>query len=114
MTFTAKVATRIEEQRAELESWSDVEPQEVSWLWPGRLARGKYCVLMGLPDLGKTTIALDVAARVSVGKAWPDGAACPKGRVLILTAERGGPHPLDRFLSQLRWNPVHDSSCFVC
>ena len=24
--------------------------------------------------------------------------------------ERGGPHPLDRFSSQLRWNPVHDSS----
>ena len=23
---------------------------------------------------------------------------------------RGGPHPLDRFSSQLRWNPVHDSS----
>ena len=28
--------------------------------------------------------------------------------------ERGGPHPLDRFSSQLRWNPIHDSSCFVC
>ena len=27
---------------------------------------------------------------------------------------RGGPHPLDRFSSQLRWNPVHDSSGFVC
>ena len=28
-----------------------------------------------------------------------------------LTREgRGGPHPLDRFSSQLRWNPVHDSS----
>ena len=27
---------------------------------------------------------------------------------------RGGPHPLDRFSSQLRWNPIHDSSCFVC
>ena len=27
---------------------------------------------------------------------------------------RGGPHPLDRVSSQLRWNPVHDSSGFVC
>ncbi len=25
-------------------------------------------------------------------------------------SHRGGPHPLDRFSSQLRWNPVHDSS----
>ena len=32
----------------------------------------------------------------------------------IIRYGRGGPHPLDRFLSQLRWNPVHDSSCFVC
>ena len=29
-------------------------------------------------------------------------------------APRGGPHPLDRVSSQLRWNPVHDSSCLVC
>ena len=29
-------------------------------------------------------------------------------------ARRGGPHPLDRVSSQLRWNPVYDSSCFVC
>ena len=28
----------------------------------------------------------------------------------LLPALRGGPHPLDRFSSQLRWNPVHDSS----
>ena len=28
------------------------------------------------------------------------------------TEGRGGPHPLDRFSSQLRWNPVHDSSGF--
>ena len=29
---------------------------------------------------------------------------------LSRTTFRGGPHPLDRFSSQLRWNPVHDSS----
>ena len=33
-----------------------------------------------------------------------------KGRDLVRQALRGGPHPLDRFSSQLRWNPVHDSS----
>ncbi len=31
-------------------------------------------------------------------------------RRLLRAADRGGPHPLDRFSSQLRWNPVHDSS----
>ena len=34
--------------------------------------------------------------------------------VFCAFANRGGPHPLDRVSSQLRWNPVHDSSCFVC
>ena len=35
-------------------------------------------------------------------------------KVYLGSSNRGGPHPLDRFSSQLRWNPVHDSSCFVC
>ena len=34
--------------------------------------------------------------------------------VIFVHQDRGGPHPLDRFSSQLRWNPVHDSSGFVC
>ena len=66
-----------------------VTPEEVSWLWPGRMARGKYQVLVGDPDLGKTTIALDCAARLSTGGTWPDGTACPQGKTLILTAEDG-------------------------
>ena len=36
------------------------------------------------------------------------------GQEISLPLDRGGPHPLDRFSSQLRWNPIHDSSCFVC
>ena len=44
---------------------------------------------MGLPDLGKTSIALDLIARLSVRKAWPDGAVCPQGRSIIFTAEDG-------------------------
>jgi len=91
--FTADINERLtvmtEERTPIITLLSDVEPQEVSWLWPGRLALGKYHVLMGLPDTGKTTIALDLAARLSVGRAWPDGAACHQGRSLILTAEDG-------------------------
>ena len=32
------------------------------------------------------------------------------GPRLAYAIPRGGPHPLDRFSSQLRWDPVHDSS----
>jgi putative DNA primase/helicase len=68
---------------------SDVRPEELSWIWPGRIPLGKISVLEGDPGLGKSTLALDVAARVTVGRELPDGAACDRGRVLLLSAEDG-------------------------
>lgn len=41
----------------------------------------------GDPGIGKSTIALDFAARVSVGAPWPDGEPCKPGNVLVMTAE---------------------------
>jgi len=67
---------------------ADVEPREIKWLWPGRIALGKLTLLVGDPGLGKSFISLDVAARVSRGIVWPDDAkACPPGGVVLLTAE---------------------------
>ncbi|MQA06848.1 MAG: AAA family ATPase [Streptosporangiales bacterium] len=64
---------------------SDVKPEHVDWVWPGRLARGKLHVLDGDPGLGKSTVTVDWAARVTTGKPWPDGQAGgdPAGVVLI-------------------------------
>ncbi len=70
-------------------SLSDVKPEHVSWLWPGRLPAGKLVVLDGDPAVGKSTLAVDLGARVSVGATWPDGTDCPTGDVLILSAEDG-------------------------
>jgi hypothetical protein len=39
--------------------------------------------------VGKSTLALDWAARVSTSSPWPDGARPPIGDVLILSAEDG-------------------------
>ena len=44
---------------------SEVEPEQVEWLWPGRLPLGKLAVLDGDPGLGKSVVTLDLAARVS-------------------------------------------------
>ena len=78
------------DERVPILTWlSDVEPEEVDWLWQDRLAQGKYNVLAGMPDLGKTTVALDIAARMSVGGTWPDGTVCPQGPSIIMTAEDG-------------------------
>jgi hypothetical protein len=68
---------------------ADVTPEHVDWLWFGRLPVGKLVVLDGDPSVGKSTLAVDFAARLSVGLAWPDGAPCPAGSTLILSAEDG-------------------------
>src|SRR5436190_5379367 len=52
---------------------SQVVSQAVSWLWPGRLPLGKLLILDGDPDLGKSMIALDLCARLSTGRPFPDG-----------------------------------------
>ena len=69
---------------------ADVEPEQVEWLWMGRIPRGKLTLLDGDPGLGKSTIAYDIAARVTRGLAMPgetDGAAAAD--VVILSHEDG-------------------------
>lgn len=64
-----------------------VKPQSVTWLWQGRIPRGKISVLDGDPGLGKSTVTLDLAARVSRGLAMPDGTPGVLGGVVLANAE---------------------------
>ena len=66
---------------------ADVKPEKVGWLWQGRIPQGKVTVLDGDPGLGKSTASLDVAARVTTGRAMPDGTPGVSGGVVILSAE---------------------------
>lgn len=68
---------------------SSVVPERVEWLWPTRLPAGKLVVVDGDPSTGKSTLTIDWAARVSTGGRWPDGAWCPCGDVLLMSAEDG-------------------------
>lgn len=68
---------------------SSVMPELVTWVWPGRLPGGKISVLDGDPSVGKSTMAVDWAARVSTGTPWPDGSPCVAGDVLVMSAEDG-------------------------
>jgi hypothetical protein len=68
---------------------STIEPEVVAWLWPARVARGKITVLAGDPGLGKSFVTLDVAARITTGRPWPDGGAVEPGDVVLLSAEDG-------------------------
>ncbi|MCH8164052.1 MAG: AAA family ATPase [Planctomycetes bacterium] len=68
---------------------SDVQPEPVRWLWPGRIALGKVAIIVGDPGLGKSFITLDMAARISRGTPWPDAQseANPVGGTVLLSAE---------------------------
>jgi len=68
---------------------SEVTPEHVQWLWPGRPPVGKIVVLDGDPGTGKSTLTLDLAAHISTGADWPDGASCPVGDTILLSAEDG-------------------------
>jgi putative DNA primase/helicase len=66
---------------------ADLTPEPVQWLWPDWLALGKCHLLAGAPGQGKTTIAMGLAATVTIGGRWPDGSRCDAGNVLIWSGE---------------------------
>src|SRR5438067_4580431 len=69
-------------------SANQVVASPVSWLWPDRLPLGKLVILDGDPDLGKSMIALDLCARLSTGRPFPDGRPGPgPANALVLSAE---------------------------
>jgi hypothetical protein len=69
---------------------SMIPRETVEWVWPGRIPAGKLTVIEGDPATAKSTMTLDLAARVTRGSAWPDGeAGRAPAAVLLLSAEDG-------------------------
>jgi len=70
------------------ETLADVQAKPIPWLWPHRVPRGMLTLLAGDPGEGKSYIALDMAARVSKGREWPDGTGnAPLGTTILITLE---------------------------
>jgi hypothetical protein len=46
----------------------DIEPEPVEWLSKGRIPYGKITVLDGDPEVGKSTLTIDIAARITTGR----------------------------------------------
>lgn len=64
--------------------------QRVVWLWPGRFPAGKLVLLDGDPDVGKSTVTIELCARLTTGSPMPDGYMPPSpANVLFLRAEDG-------------------------
>jgi hypothetical protein len=66
---------------------STVAPRKVCWAWPKRVPRGKVTVTDGDPGLGKSTMLLNLCARVTRDGAMPDGSEGAIGAVVVLSAE---------------------------
>jgi RecA-family ATPase len=69
-----------------------VQREHIHWLWRGYIPRGKLVILEGDAGQGKSTITLDLTARITSHRAMPDGT--PNGLdapadVLLLSAEDG-------------------------
>jgi hypothetical protein len=74
----------------QLQSLNQVTARPITWFWPGRFAQGKLAILDGDPGLGKSLLALDLCARLSTGRPFPDDQPGPcVGNAIVLNAEDG-------------------------
>lgn len=79
-------------ERSKVIRLSTVTGQRVSWLWPGRLPLGKLTLIDGDPSLGKSSLVLDLAARLSRGSPLPgdeDAGNLQPAGVVLMSAEDG-------------------------
>lgn len=88
---------------------TDLKPEPIRWLWQHWLALGKLHILAGAPGQGKTTLALAMAATITAGGSWPDGARCDTGNILIWSGEDD---PADTLLPRLLAAGAERSRCF--
>lgn len=82
----------MEGQKAELKMirMSEVESQEVKWLWYPFIPYGKLTIIQGDPGDGKTTLVLNIAAKLSKGECFDSDMDVQEPvNVIYQTAEDG-------------------------
>ena len=66
---------------------SEIIPKNVEWLWENRIALGEITIIDGDPGTNKSSLLLDLAARVSTGRRIPDDTKGTLGGVVLLAGE---------------------------
>ena len=82
----------MENEKTELKMirMSEIEAQEIKWLWYPFIPYGKLTIVQGDPGDGKTTMILNLAAQLSKGKCFEDGSAVEAPmKIIYQTAEDG-------------------------
>ena len=87
----AKVRHEIRKERKEptaiLKTFSQIKEKPLEWLWDKHIPLSMFCIFAGDPGLGKSTLSLDISARLSQGIPFPDNSPSMTGDVLILAGE---------------------------
>lgn len=74
---------------------SGITAEKLEWLWPGVLPKNAMSILAGNPGLGKSQVALSIAATITSGSRWPvTGERAPVGNVIILSGEDSAEHTI--------------------
>jgi len=68
---------------------SDVQREEVTWLWQHRIPRGKLTIIEGDPGEGKSFLSQAIAAAVTVGFGLPGQTRRDPESVVLMSAEDG-------------------------
>ena len=73
-----------------LKLYSDVQGTKVEWLWYPYIPYGKITLLQGDPGEGKSTMMMDLIARISRGGAFPDGSGSFTAQRVIYQCSEDG------------------------
>lgn len=66
---------------------SDVEAKDVEWLMPDFIPYNMTTIMEGHPGIGKSYLAMHIAAQISIGGRLPGTSKTEQGRVLYMSAE---------------------------
>lgn len=65
-----------------------IDPEPIRWVWQGRMAEGMITLIDGDPGQGKSTVAVDIAAKITTGEPLPgESQRRPPADVVILSGE---------------------------
>ncbi len=90
-SIASREAQKVLIQTGELERtiFKDVQKEQIEWLWPGVIPKGKLTLFIGDPGHGKSLLSTEIAACISSGRLLPDGSQPEIGNVLMVFCEDG-------------------------
>jgi hypothetical protein len=66
-------ATGATESQISGETFDTIKEKALEWLWKNRIPKNKITIFGGNPDAGKSLVSLDLTARLTTNRDWPDG-----------------------------------------